>query len=100
MAAVFVVSSIVASAARAAAPATLDPAPLSAAVVQGTVEALADTVDKTYFDPLVAGRVAVSLRQSLAAGVYAEATTPPELARLLTRSMFAVTSDKRRRACA
>ena len=68
--------------------------PLGAPAIAETVEALAGTVDQNYFDPVVAGQVAAALRQSLASNAYANATTPKELAQLLTGDMFKWTRDK------
>lgn len=68
--------------------------PLAAPAIAEAVEALAATVDREYFDPVVASRVAASLRASLASNAYADAATPRNLAERLTRDMLAWTHDK------
>jgi C-terminal processing protease CtpA/Prc len=51
-------------------------------------------VQREYFDPKVASRVEVSLRERLAHGRYDTAPTLESLANMLTRDLFDLTQDK------
>jgi hypothetical protein len=62
--------------------------------VRKTVESLATVVQREYFDPEVAVRVNTTLKDRLAQGRYADVPTLKSLANMLTRDLFAVTSDK------
>jgi hypothetical protein len=62
-------------------------------LIRSTVESLASIVQREYFDPDVAASVSASLREKLAEGRYGDAPTLKSLADILTRDLFAVTSD-------
>jgi C-terminal processing protease CtpA/Prc len=79
----------------AASPASGQPADrLDEALITDTVESLATVVNREYFDPDVAARVAISVRERLAQGRYRNAETVESLAGQLTRDLFEVTKDK------
>jgi C-terminal processing protease CtpA/Prc len=59
-----------------------------------TVESVADTIHREYFDPVIADRVDATLRQRLAARRYAHARSLSSLAERLNRDLFAITADK------
>src|SRR6478672_269281 len=59
-----------------------------------TVESLASVVQREYFDPKVASRIDVSLRERVGQGRYDTASTLQSLANVLTRDLFALTQDK------
>lgn len=67
---------------------------LERAFVAQTVAALADVVEREYFAPEAASRVARALRSAQAEGRYDDAGTPAELAKALTRDLQAEASDK------
>lgn len=67
---------------------------LEPALVRATVESLGALVEREYFNPEVAKRVAAGLRERQALGGYAQARTRQELAELLSRDLFAFTNDK------
>jgi len=69
-------------------------AALDAEFTRKTVEALACSVETTYFDPAIAAKVASSLREGLAAGRYGLARDEKALAALLTSDLYALTKDK------
>jgi C-terminal processing protease CtpA/Prc len=63
-------------------------------LIRTTVENLATIVQREYFDPDVAANVSTSLRGWLAEGRYAGTPTLQSLADMLTRDLFAMTSDQ------
>ena len=67
---------------------------LSPAQLRDDVEGVAAVVEREYFDPATARRVASAIRERLSSGRYASAKTPGELALLLTRDLIAETNDK------
>jgi hypothetical protein len=67
---------------------------LDAAFVKNTVESIADTVHREYFDPDLAARMDQSLRQWLAQDRYANAATPEALAAKLTDDLHSLSHDK------
>ena len=69
-------------------------AQLDAAVVAATVESLGAIVKREYIDPDSAVKAEARLRQLLADGRFAAATTADALAKMLTRELFEVTHDK------
>ena len=68
--------------------------PIESALIAPTVEALGTVVKREYIDPDVADKVDSVLRQALAEGRYARATTAEMLAMMLSRDLYAVTHDK------
>lgn len=62
--------------------------------VRATVLEVAATVSREYMDPVVADRLANSLRRRLAEGEYRGVTAPDALAARLTRDLFAESHDK------
>jgi hypothetical protein len=62
--------------------------------IRETADSLAVVVDREYFDPEVAARVAASLRRWSQEGRYARLQTPQALAEALTRDLFATTHDR------
>jgi C-terminal processing protease CtpA/Prc len=62
--------------------------------VHKSVESVAATVDREYFDAATAAQVASSLRKRLADGGYGEVKTLKSLAEKLTQDMFDMTKDK------
>src|SRR5262245_61123614 len=62
--------------------------------VRATVEDVAAIIQREYMDAEMAVRAADDLRRRLASSEYAATSTPDELARRLTRDLFAVTNDK------
>jgi Peptidase family S41/N-terminal domain of Peptidase_S41 in eukaryotic IRBP len=67
---------------------------LDASLVRSTVQSLTDVISREYFDVPVAAKVEVALKTALAEGRYASSSTPEDLARALTRDLYAVTHDK------
>ena len=67
---------------------------LDRAFTAQTVAALADVVEREYFAPETASRVAQALRAAQAQGRYHGAATLAELAKALTRDLQAESSDK------
>lgn len=67
---------------------------LDQAYLRQSVESTAAIVDRRYFDADVAAQAASFLREELAEGRYSGAETLEDLARMLTRDLFAVTKDK------
>lgn len=65
-----------------------------AELVRDTVDTLATVVDREYFDPAAARRVATALRQRLAEKRYESVETADALARALTADLFDLTHDK------
>jgi hypothetical protein len=55
---------------------------------------VAATIGREYMDPVVAERLAGSLRRRLIEGEYQTVTTPDALAARLTRDLFAESQDK------
>jgi retinol-binding protein 3 len=64
------------------------------AFVQATVESVAATISREYFDPALGARVDETLRRSLADGRYAGAPDDARLAAMVTRDLYAATHDK------
>ena len=62
--------------------------------VYKSVESVAATVDREYFDAAIATQVASSLRKRLADGGYGEVKTLKSLAEKLTQDLFDITKDK------
>ncbi len=62
--------------------------------IRETVDSLAVVVDREYFDPEVAARVAASLRRWSQEGRYAQLQTPQALAAALTRDLLETSHDK------
>jgi C-terminal processing protease CtpA/Prc len=62
--------------------------------VRATVLEVAATVSREYMDPVVAERLANSLRRRLTEGEYLSVTAPDALAARLTRDLFAESQDK------
>ena len=67
--------------------------PLAPALVRSTVNSIADTIAREYFDLPLAERMAAALRASAAAGRYPQ-TTPRELANALTGDLLQMSNDK------
>ncbi len=67
---------------------------LNIAFVSSTVEAVAGVIHSEYFDVDLAAHIDASLREWLAAGRYANASTPEALASLLTTDLYSLTHDK------
>lgn len=63
-------------------------------LVRASVESVAEVVDREYFDPAVAAKVASYLRKRLAEKGYDGVKTPESLAEKITRDMFETTQDK------
>lgn len=63
-------------------------------LVRKTVENLAMIVKREYFDPDVAERVDMSLRDRLVQGRYDSASSLESLGKTLTRDLFDMTNDK------
>ena len=76
--------------ARSSPPST----PIDPGLVASTVQALGTVIRREYLDPGVAEKVDSTLRQSLAEGRYASATTAETLATALSRDLYALTRDK------
>src|SRR3954462_2308890 len=64
------------------------------AFVTATVESVAATISREYFDPVVGARIDETLRRSLADGRYAAAADDAALAAAITRDLYAATRDK------
>lgn len=64
------------------------------ATVQSTVQSLATVVNREYFDPAVAARVAAALIERLAQGRYADIRAAEPLAQALTRDLLEITRDR------
>jgi nucleoside 2-deoxyribosyltransferase len=67
---------------------------LTGDAVRATVLEVAATVSREYMDPVVAERLADSLRRRLNEGEYRGVTAPDGLAARLTRDLFAESQDK------
>ena len=67
---------------------------LTPAQLREDVEGVAALVEREYFDPATARRVASTIRERLSSGRYADAKTSGELALRLTRDLVAETNDK------
>jgi retinol-binding protein 3 len=67
---------------------------LDPAFITNTVETLAATIRREYFDAAVGARVDETLRRSLAGGRYAGAPDDAALAAMVTRDLYAATHDK------
>lgn len=78
----------------AAALAQAPAAALDPALVRSTVTSLADVINREYFDLPVAAKLDTALKAALASGRYAAATSAGDLARALTRDIYAVSRDK------
>jgi hypothetical protein len=69
-------------------------AQIDAALITATVEAVGAVVKREYIDPDVGSRADAKLRESLAAGRFAAASTADELAPMLSRDLYEVSHDK------
>ncbi len=67
---------------------------LTSQFIKSTVEQVAETINREYFDADLAARMNSSLRQWLAEGRYANVTTPEALAAKLTDALFSLSHDK------
>jgi retinol-binding protein 3 len=70
------------------------PSAVDAAFTRQTVETVAATIDREYFDPAVAARLAATLTSRLAQGRYDAQHTAEELAGALTRDLLSESGDK------
>lgn len=70
------------------------PTPINAAPVGETVESLATVIEREYFDPTMARRVAETLRDHQRREEYGNAPSAEALAAALNRDLYAVTHDK------
>lgn len=68
--------------------------PAGPMLILETVDALADLVDKEYFDAEMADRIAHRLKDKLAQGHYVDVSSERDLATELTRDMFVLSKDK------
>jgi C-terminal processing protease CtpA/Prc len=64
------------------------------ATIESAVRSVADVFAREYFDIQLSKRVADELHHRLAAGRYADAASPADLAQRLTRDVFELTQDK------
>jgi hypothetical protein len=87
---VLIFSSLIAGAQTAKNP---SPA-LDNQLIQTTVEQVGETINQEYFDSGLAVRMNSSLRQWLAEGRYANATTAEALASKLTDDLYSLSHDK------
>lgn len=67
---------------------------LDSQVIKSTVEQVGETINREYFDADLAARMNSSLRQWLAEGRYANATTAEALASKLSDDLYSLSHDK------
>src|SRR5512133_3573244 len=78
----------------AARPSNSGAAAFNPTLVLETVQTLGTALNREYFDPAVATKVAKALQQQLAEGRYQKVSTCEELAKALTDDLYAMTKDK------
>jgi len=69
-------------------------APFNPTLVRETVETLGITLNREYFDAVVAAKVSEALQKHLAEGRYQKVSTFEELAKVLTDDLYTMTRDK------